>query len=100
MKISTYSLTGFVTCESRQRRNAGKEHQYNSDSEMVEVTGIMRDEIGWMTKGSGGCGEYSGIKNGVVCIVYSGTCMVVCGANKPLVRQIWAGLGGNNDILK
>ena len=33
-------------------------------------------------------------------VVYSGTCVVVCGANKPLVRQVWVDLGGNNDILK
>ena len=33
-------------------------------------------------------------------VVYSGTCMVVCGANRLLVRQIWAGLGGKDDILK
>ena len=36
----------------------------------------------------------------MVYVVYSGTCMVVCGTNKPLARQIWAGLGGKNDILK
>ena len=33
-------------------------------------------------------------------VVYSGTCMLVCGASKPLVRRIRAGLGGNYDILK
>ena len=38
---------------------------YNTDSEMVKVTGIVRDGIGWMAKGSGGCGEYSGINNGM-----------------------------------
>ena len=36
---------------------------YNTDSEMVEVTGFVRDGI---AKDSGGCGEYSGINNGMV----------------------------------
>ena len=33
-------------------------------------------------------------------VAYSGTCMAVSGASKPLVRRLWAGLGGNNVILK
>ena len=32
--------------------------------------------------------------------MYSGTCIAVCGANKPLARQIWADLDGSNDILE
>ena len=61
-----YSLTVLATCKSRQRRNAGKAHQCNTDSEMVGVTEIVRSGIGWMAKGSGGYAEYSGIKNDVV----------------------------------
>ena len=59
--------------------------------------------MGQMRKWGRGGNEYS-LTVFVTCkewcgVVHSGTCMVVCGANKRLVRQVWADLGGNNDIL-